>query len=115
MRFDAVICECAFCTFPDKPAAAREFARLLPPGGRLGLTDVTVEGPLPEELRGLTARVAWIADARPRGAYLHLLSDAGLRITHYERHDAAIIPMLDQIEARLALLRSDGADWLAAA
>src|SRR6266540_1282362 len=27
--FDAVICECAFCTFPDKPAAAAEFARLL--------------------------------------------------------------------------------------
>jgi ubiquinone/menaquinone biosynthesis C-methylase UbiE len=27
--FDAVICECAFCTFPDKSAAAREFARVL--------------------------------------------------------------------------------------
>jgi arsenite methyltransferase len=24
--FDAVICECAFCTFPDKQAAANEFA-----------------------------------------------------------------------------------------
>jgi ubiquinone/menaquinone biosynthesis C-methylase UbiE len=115
MRFDAVVCECAFCTFSDKPAAAREFARLLRPGGRLGLTDVTVEGSLPGELRGLTAWVACIADARPLRAYLQLLSDAGLRITHHERHDAAIIPMLDQIEARLTLLRSVGAGWLAAA
>jgi len=31
---DAIICECAFCTFPDKPGAAREFARVLKPGGR---------------------------------------------------------------------------------
>src|SRR5260370_3253362 len=27
--FDAVICECAFCTFPDKPTPARAFARVL--------------------------------------------------------------------------------------
>src|SRR5258708_14669450 len=29
--FDAIICECAFCTFPNKTDAAREFARVLPP------------------------------------------------------------------------------------
>src|SRR5215831_572392 len=27
--FDAVICECSFCTFPNKSAAASEFARVL--------------------------------------------------------------------------------------
>ena len=30
--FDAVICECAFCTFPDKHKAACEFARVLRKG-----------------------------------------------------------------------------------
>jgi len=30
-QFDAVICECAFCTFPNKHAAAGEFARVLRP------------------------------------------------------------------------------------
>ncbi len=39
--FEALICECAFCTFPDKRAAAEEFARVLKPGGRVGLTDLT--------------------------------------------------------------------------
>jgi arsenite methyltransferase len=63
--FDVVVCECAFCTFPDKNRAVAEAARLLRPGGRFGLTDVTVAGPLPGELRGLAAWVACIAVARP--------------------------------------------------
>ena len=36
--FDAVICECSFCTFPNKPLAAREIFRVLRPGGRFGMT-----------------------------------------------------------------------------
>lgn len=103
-RFDAVVCECAFCTFPDKNRAAAEFARLLRPGGRLGLTDVTVAEPLPAELRGLAAWVACIADARPLDEYAALLGSAGLRVTHREQHDVAIGRMLDQIQARLSLL-----------
>src|SRR5690348_705826 len=33
--FDTVICECAFCTFPDKVGAAAQFARVLRVGGRV--------------------------------------------------------------------------------
>ena len=52
--FDAVVCECAFCTFPDKPTAAAEFARVLRPGGRVGITDVTLDpARLDDELRTL--------------------------------------------------------------
>src|SRR5689334_16551302 len=47
---DAVICECAFCTFPDKRAAALEFARVLKPGGRVGLSDITRAPGPPSEL-----------------------------------------------------------------
>jgi len=67
--FDAIICECAFCTFPDKSAAAREFARLLRPGGRVGLSDLTRSAILPVELHGLLAWIACIADARPVAEY----------------------------------------------
>ena len=38
--FDAVVCECAFCTFPAQEAAAAEFARVLRPGGWAVLADV---------------------------------------------------------------------------
>lgn len=105
-EFDAVVCECALCTFPDKVRAAAEFARVLKPGGRLGITDVTVDPDrLPPELHGLSARIACVADARPLDAYVDILATAGLRVLVTERHDTAMIRMIDQIQARLSLLR----------
>lgn len=114
--FDAVVCECALCTFPDKARAAAEFARVLKPGGRLGLSDVTAAPDrLPAQLTGLAARIACIADARPASAYAEILAGAGLRTVRTERHDAAMSRMVDQIEARLNLLRLTAADRLTAA
>ncbi|WP_151480791.1 class I SAM-dependent methyltransferase [Streptomyces albicerus] len=104
--FDAVVCECALCTFPDKARAAAEFARVLRPGGRIGITDVTaVPDRLPPELSTLGARIACIADARPLAEYADILNGAGLRVVRTERHDQAMSRMIDQIEARLNLLR----------
>ena len=66
---DVVICECAFCTLPDKPRAAREFARVLTPGGHAGLSDIT-RAPGPDgELADLMAWIACLADARSTAAY----------------------------------------------
>lgn len=103
---DAVICECAFCTFPGKQAAAAEFARVLRPGGRAGITDVTVaESGLPGELTTLSAWAACIAGARPARQYVQILAAAGLRVIRDEPHDDAIAQMITQIDARLRLLR----------
>ncbi|MEN8654830.1 methyltransferase domain-containing protein [Streptomyces sp. 21So2-11] len=114
--FEAVVCECALCTFPDKAAAAAEFARVLRPSGRLGITDVTAEpARLPPELAGLGARIACIADARPLAEYSRILAQAGLRTITTERHDSAMLRMIDQIEARLSVLRMTAPDKLTAA
>jgi len=99
--FDAVIAECAFCTFPDKPAAAAEFVRVLRPGGRLGFVDLLRSGPLPAELGSLAAWVACIGDARPVEEYLALLEDAGLRIALVERHDQALAELVEMVRTRL--------------
>jgi arsenite methyltransferase len=103
---DAVVCECAFCTFPDKPTAARELARVLRPGGRLGITDVALDPTrLDDELRSMAGWVACLADARPLEEYVALLEAEGLRVTLTEHHDDALAAMIDQIDARLVAFR----------
>jgi arsenite methyltransferase len=99
--FDAVLCECAFCTFPNKIGAAREFARLLRPGGRVGLSDLTGGPTLPKELDGLLAWIACIADAHPVDGYADYLRSAGFELEKVELHDEALAEMVQQIRMKL--------------
>jgi arsenite methyltransferase len=100
-EIDAVICECAFCTFPDKTRAAGEFARVLKRGGRVGLSDITrTPGPA-GEFADLMAWVACLADARPAASYSEWLVDAGLVETNVEYHDEALTDMIRRIGTRL--------------
>lgn len=105
--FDAILCECALCTFSDKDSAAGEFARVLRSGGRLGFSDVTRQGPLPQELDTLMAWIACLAGARPLQDYVTLLEGAGLNVVRSEAHDAALSRMIHEIRGRLV-----GADLL---
>jgi arsenite methyltransferase len=100
-EFDAVICECAFCTFPDKVQAAREMARVLQPGGRLGVSDLVRRGELPPELRSLAGWVACVADARPEVEYIDFLKSAGFRPLDFELHDGALTDLVQRIGGRL--------------
>ena len=104
--FDAVISECAFCTFPDKATAASEAARVLRPGGRLGLTDVWLRPDrLDAQLAGLAGRIACIADARPIDDTRRVLERAGLAVDSIERHDDALAATVELVETRLRALR----------
>ena len=104
--FDAVVCECAFCTFPDKATAAAELGRVLKPGGRLGITDVALDRTrLDAELQSMAGWVACLADARPLAEYADILAAAGLKVTYTESHDDALAAMIDQIDARLVAFR----------
>jgi len=117
--FDALICECAFCTFPSKPQAASQFARVLRPGGRIGLSDLTRSGPLPPELDTLMAWVACIADAQPIEEYMSILTLAGFSMDQVEIHDEALAELIHEIRGKLLvaelmanLKRLDIPEWV---
>lgn len=111
---DGVLCECAFCTFPDKATAARELARVLRPGARLALSDLIWQPDgLPESLASLEAWVGCVADARPLDEIGGLLQEAGLVVDLTEAHDDALAALLDRIEARLEVVAMFAADGVA--
>ena len=99
--FDAIVCECAFCTFPDKSAAAHEFRRVLRAGGRLGISDITRASTLPDELQTLMAWAACIADAQTIAEYSAILESAGLQVEHAAPVDDALREMVGQIRMKL--------------
>jgi SAM-dependent methyltransferase len=85
---DVVISNCVINLSTDKPAVFTELARVLKPGGRVGVTDVVAEDRLSAEER--TERGSWvgcIAGALSQGEYEAALEAAGfedvsVRFTH---------------------------------
>jgi len=108
---DAVICECALCTFPAPERAVAEWRRVLRPGGRLGITDVTRRGALPEGLGDLAAWVACLAGARSLEGYASLLAGGGFLVERQEDRSADLQALVDRIgRAVLAWLDFRGPD-----
>lgn len=106
---DGALCECGLCLFPDKSAAAGEIARVLRPGARLALSDITADrARFPANLRSLEAHVACLADARPLAEIAALLGDAGLVVEAIERHDDVLGETLERVGARLRMARLVG-------
>jgi arsenite methyltransferase len=104
--FDAVMVQCAFCTFPDKQAAAAELARVLKPGGRLLLADVTLDFErIPPELDSVFATAACLADARPMPEYKALIEAAGLHVRLMKHCPEAAKQFLRDIDRKLFLIR----------
>ena len=77
--FDAAVCECSMSLFINKAQAVAETARLLRPGGRFGLSDVTIEpDSLPPELEGELGQVLCLTSALTADGYVDLLEEGGL-------------------------------------
>jgi ubiquinone/menaquinone biosynthesis C-methylase UbiE len=109
--FDAALCECSLCTFPDKPRALAEVHRVLRPGGRVVIADVVADHDrLPPALRAPLATVACIGAALSREHLLQLLASSGFSVvaTEYCTQDAA--EMAERVYDRLRGARILGAD-----
>ena len=75
---DVIISNCVINLSADKDAVLREAARVLRPGGRLAVSDIVVEGELPEAVRlDMEAYVGCVAGALERTDYLGRLVRAG--------------------------------------
>ena len=75
---DVVISNCVINLSPDKDRVFREALRVLKPGGTLAVSDIVLDGQLPEAVRGsVEAYVGCIAGASQRDDYLQAIRNAG--------------------------------------
>jgi SAM-dependent methyltransferase len=75
---DVVISNCVINLAADKGQVLREAFRVLRPGGRLAVSDVVADGPVPAGLRGhMEAWVGCLAGALEIAEYERLLAEAG--------------------------------------
>jgi SAM-dependent methyltransferase len=85
---DAVTSNCVINLVPDKAAVFGEVARVLKPGGRMVVSDIVLEGALPEAVRAdIAAWVGCISGALQREEYVALAEGAGLGLIEILRDD----------------------------
>ena len=88
---DVVISNCVINLSVDKPAVLTEIARVLKPGGRLGISDIVAEDRLtPDDRQERGSYVGCIAGALSRGEYVAGLEAAGFEDVSVEfTHEVA--------------------------
>ena len=99
--FDFAIMECVLSLIESKGEALSHLFGLLRPGGRLALSDVTVNGPLPPELRGISATVGCIGGALSLDDYAALLEEQGFDVVYRENRRGALSSLLRDIRRKL--------------
>jgi arsenite methyltransferase len=109
---DALTSNCVFNLVPDKPAVLREVARVLRPGGRLVVSDIMLDGELPEVVaNNLMSWVGCVAGAMQRETYLQQVRDAGLEEVTVLRDIAYLDSVGDRLPPDLqALADESGVD-----
>jgi len=77
---DVIISNCVINLSPEKDRVFRDAFRVLRPGGRLVISDIVLERPLPPEVANdVDAHLGCVGGASLRSEYLELIEEAGFR------------------------------------
>jgi hypothetical protein len=100
--FTAAICECATTFFADKGAAIGEIARVLQPGGRLALSDVTfVSERLPQALDVPLVQSLCIPLGMGPQEYVKCIEEGGLVLDSGVDHSYTLAQLIGKVETFL--------------
>ncbi|MCB2205122.1 arsenite methyltransferase [bacterium] len=90
---DVVISNCVLNLVPDKAKAFSEIFRVLRPGGSFTVSDIVVEGEMPDELRSVAELYAGcVSGAEQRQAYLGHIAQAGFASVQTPVEKPILIP-----------------------
>jgi hypothetical protein len=106
--FDGGLGECVLSLLTDKPAALAELRRVLGPAGRLGITDMSVNGRLASDFAATAAPWACLADALDRASYLSLFESAGFVVTTVADESSVLTDLVGSLKRKLILVGASG-------
>lgn len=90
---DVVISNCVLNLVPDKPKAFSEIYRVLKQGGHFCISDVVIQGELPEKLKVDAAMYAGcVSGAIPRQEYLKIIEEAGFQNVDVKKERKIEVP-----------------------
>lgn len=102
---DAVTSNCVINLVPDKGQVFREVARVLKPGGRLVISDIVLDRPLPPAIADdLYAWAGCVAGAMRRDDYFAALAAAGLGDVEIVRDVDYVAAIGDQLPKEIGAL-----------
>jgi arsenite methyltransferase len=103
---DVIISNCVINLSPDKSAVFAEAYRVLRPGGRMSVSDIVVDGALPQPIRdSLNAWAGCIAGALDEADYLGRIRSAGFEdVDVLSRDYAQIETAADWADAQTLLV-----------
>ncbi len=104
---DVILSNCVINLSPEKDRVFAEAYRVLRPGGRLMISDVVLDRPLPEAVLGaVDAYLGCVGGASLRGAYLEAIAEAGFSGIRVDREASFVDAIsLDDPQVREAMDR----------
>ena len=111
---DVVLAECVMCLASDREQALAEAHRILKPNGSLAVSDVVVEGSVPDLPQPIVQALC-LQQSRSRASTLAGIENAGFAVEDVRDHNEELLEMQDRIankinyEAMLPLLGERGA------
>jgi arsenite methyltransferase len=113
---DVIISNCVINLSPDKPQVFREALRVLKPGGKLAVSDIVTDGPLPEVIKNsLSAWAGCVAGALDVKDYTSAIEAAGfvdvsVKPTYWDEEffDEAVEQLEPQVREQVKAAKAQG-------
>ena len=100
---DGIMMECVLSLLPNKRGALRHAHRALRQAGRLAVSDVTLERPLPAPLQRFATWSACVEGALSAAGYVSLLDEVGFTNIETINLDEELVGLIDQARRRISL------------